>query len=185
MRNQASSMITGILSSNECPYEDYITVFNQLSYDFYCNNKNPNEFRFLAYLRFFLNFLDGYTINEQKWIEAHKLIQHYIYMANHNHPYLSLNEKHKIISEAVKRFRKKGITVDVIEGKIHLSDDQFKKILQRIDFRAQKLGDKLYQDILARIKSCYRRKHDRFYLRKELHPTNSQPEPNIPFGYLL
>ncbi|EJF7197209.1 hypothetical protein ACYVLC_001622 [Vibrio cholerae] len=176
--------VVSLLSSNECPYEDYITVFNQFSYDFYCNNKNPNEFRFLAYLRFFLNFLDGYTINEQKWIEAHKLIQHYIYMANHNHPYLSLNEKHKIISEAVKRFRKKGITVDVIEGKIHLSDDQFKKILQRIDFRAQKLGDKLYQDILARIKSCYRRKHDRFYLRKELHPTNSQPEPNIPFGYL-
>lgn len=63
-----------LLTSNECPYRDYITVYNQFSYDFYCNNKNPNEFKFLAYLRFFLNFLDGYTINEQKWIEAHKLI---------------------------------------------------------------------------------------------------------------
>lgn len=173
-----------LLTSNECPYEDYITVFNQFSYDFYCKNKNSNEFRFLAFLRSFLNFLDGYTINEQKWIEAHKLIQNYIYMANHNTQDLSLNEKYKIVSEAFKRFRNKGIKIDIIEGKIHISDDQFNNILQRIDFRAKKVGDKLYQDILARIKSCYTRKHDRFYLRKELHPTNSQPEPNIPLGYL-
>lgn len=176
--------VISLLTSNECSYEDYITVYNQFSYDFYCNNKNPNEFKFLAYLRFFLNFLDGYTINEQKWVEAHKLIQNYVYMANHDQPYLSLNEKFKIISEAVKRFRKKGIKVDVIEGKIHLSDDQFKNILQRIDLRAKKLGDKFYQDILVRIKSCYRRNHDRFYFRKDLDLTNSQLEPNVPLGYL-
>lgn len=83
------------------------TVYNHFSYNFYCYSKNPNEFKFLAYLRFFLNFLDGYTINEQKWIEAHKLIQNYIYMDNHSHLYLSLNENNKIKSEAVKRLRKK------------------------------------------------------------------------------
>ncbi len=176
--------IVFLLTSNECPCKDYITVYNHFSYNFYCYSKNPNEFKFLAYLRFFLNFLDGYTINEQKWIEAHKLIQNYIYMDNHSHLYLSLNENNKIKSEAVKRLRKKGITTDVIEGKLHLSDEQFENILQRIDYRAKKLGSKLYQYTIERIKSCYSKNHDRFYLRKELHPTNPQREPNIPFGYL-
>ncbi|WP_282136910.1 hypothetical protein [Vibrio diabolicus] len=175
--------IKSLLTSDECTYKDYITIFKQLSLDFYCNEKHADEFNLLSYLRFILNFLEGYTIDERKWIEVHKLLQNHIYITNHSNAHLHLGEKDRVISDAVKRFRNKGIAIDISEGEVTLKDEQFKKILQGIDFRAKKLGDKLYTYVLSEIKSCYNIKHDRFYLRKQLSPVK-RIEPVIPIGYL-
>lgn len=174
--------IKTILASDECPYKEFIIISDQISFDFFCNNKHKNLFSFLAKLRFCLNYLDSYSTNINNWIEAHKLLQLYISLSNHINKKIELYDENRIIAKAVRRLRKKGIKVDVIEGNINISEDQFNNILQRIEYRSKKLGTELYSSILAQIESKYNFRHDRYYLRKAV--TVDDNDPQIPLGYL-
>jgi hypothetical protein len=171
-----------ILTSDECSFKEFITISDQVSFEFYCNNKHKNLFTFLDKLRSCINHLDSYSIDKNNWIKAHKLLQFYISISNHITEEVQLYSENRIIGKAVRRLRKKGIKVDVIEGNINISESQFNNIIQGMEYRSKKLGIELYGSILAQIESKYHFRHDRYYLRKAV--TIDDNDPQIPLGYL-
>jgi hypothetical protein len=118
-----------ILTSDECSRKEFVTISDQVSFEFYCNNKYKHLFTFLAKLRACINHLNSYSIDKNNWIEAHKLLQLYISISNHVTEEVQLYGENRIIGKAVRRLRKKGIRVDVIEGNINISESQFNNII--------------------------------------------------------
>lgn len=72
-----------ILTSDECSFKEFITISDQVSFEFYCNNKHKSSFTFLDKLRSCINHLDSYSIDKNNWIKAHKLLQLYKHIQPH------------------------------------------------------------------------------------------------------
>lgn len=177
--------ITEHLSREECSQSEFNLISNHIHLEYLCDGANEHQSNLINAIRYFININGGCSSRLDDWVLSHKLIQILLYSNdNIKESHSFMNYGKRMLAEAALRLRDRGIQCAIVDGAIQISAHQYSFLLQMIDCRAKRLGDKLYKYILSKIKSCYCSRHDRFYFRKEIDMFGSNISPEIPIGYI-